>query len=70
MGDIVKDLAAARARAFEHGTICRGAGWSAPLTAAEIECLARGYSPLLVRPEHLLFFVPAIYAPPCGDRSL
>ncbi len=41
-----------------------GAGWSVELTADEMKALASGISPALVRPDKLVYYIPAVYVPP------
>lgn len=43
-----------------NGRIAEAAVWSAALDAAEIEALARGYRPSLIRPDKLLFYLPLV----------
>jgi hypothetical protein len=42
------------------GAIAEAAIWSTNLDTAEIAALATGYSPLLIRPANLIFYVPLI----------
>jgi hypothetical protein len=43
---------------YFKGHLAESAIWAAELTAAEIEQLAAGYSPLCVRPQSLVFYAP------------
>ena len=43
-----------------YGALAEVAGWSAVLTDAEVAVLARGYSPLFVRPQSLVAYWPTI----------
>jgi hypothetical protein len=45
---------------YLNGGLAEGAIWNVALTDAEVALLARGYSPLLVRPESLVFYAPLI----------
>lgn len=45
---------------YTSGMIAEAAVWSAALTDAEVAILALGVSPLLVRPESLVFYAPLI----------
>ena len=42
-------------------TKMNGAVWGVALTQGEIDALAAGISPLLIRPDHLLEYVPLRY---------
>lgn len=42
------------------GRLAELAIWDVELTAAELASLATGYSPLLIRPSNLIFYLPAI----------
>jgi hypothetical protein len=46
--------------AYMSGRIAEAAIWNAALTAAEAAALAAGYSPLLIRPANLVFYVPLV----------
>lgn len=41
-------------------SVAEGAVWNVALTADEITSLARGYSPMLIRPSALVWYVPAV----------
>lgn len=43
-----------------QGLIAEAAIWNAALTAAEVAILAKGFCPLLVRPESLVFYAPLL----------
>lgn len=45
---------------YANGSLAEIAIWNAALTAAEAATLAAGYSPLLVRPQSLVFYLPLI----------
>ncbi len=45
---------------FTNGSIAEAAIWNVALSAAEVAILAKGYSPLLVRPSGLVFYAPLI----------
>jgi hypothetical protein len=45
---------------YWDGDIAEAAIWNAALTDAEVATLAKGYSPLLIRPANLVFYVPLI----------
>ncbi len=38
-----------------------GAGWDVVLTREEIARLASGISPLLIRPDRLVYYAPLVY---------
>ncbi len=42
------------------GSIAEAAVWNAALTDAEVSILALGYSPLFVRPQNLVFYMPLV----------
>ena len=42
------------------GDIAEAAAWNVALTDAEVAILAKGYSPLFIRPQSLIFYVPLI----------
>src|SRR3990167_399937 len=43
-----------------NGKVAEAAIWNVALTAAEMAILGRGYSPLFVRPESLVFYAPLV----------
>ncbi len=45
---------------YINGRMAEVAMWSAALTAEEIAILAKGFSPYLIRPQSLVFYVPLI----------
>ena len=45
---------------YFDGRIAEGAVWSAALSDSEIAALAKGVSPLLIRPQSLLYYAPLI----------
>lgn len=45
------------------------ATWDRTLSAEEIAALAAGVSPLLIRPEALVFYQPLLKEPPCSLRT-
>ncbi len=45
---------------YMDGHIAEAAIWNVALTDAEVAILAKGYSPLLVRPSGLVFYAPSI----------
>lgn len=45
---------------FSNGEIAEVAMWSAALTADDMNALAKGFSPLLVRPQALVSYIPLI----------
>jgi hypothetical protein len=45
---------------YTNGRIAEVGFWGAVLTASEMVSLARGYSPLLIRPDALLSYVPLV----------
>ena len=45
---------------YFSGNLAEGAIWNVALTAAEVAILAKGYSPLLVRPQNLVAYWPMI----------
>lgn len=48
------------AHEFISGQVAEVAYWSVALTDAEVATLSKGYSPLFVRPESLIFYSPLI----------
>ena len=70
IGSYVADGSYGRSR-FKGG-IAESAMWDVALTAAEIDILAAGYSPLFVRPQNLVFYAPLIrgYQELIGGLSL
>ena len=59
-GDQVRVALAGDATLRFAGAIAEPAVWNVELTAAEIAVLARGYSPLFVRPQALVFYAPLV----------
>lgn len=55
----VRQWATGRSR-YLDGNLAELAIWNAALTDAEVASLAAGYSPLLIRPANLVFYVPLI----------
>ena len=53
---------------YMDGQIGEVGMWNVALTAAEILVLAAGYSPLLVRPESLVSYVPLVNNDPYQDH--
>ena len=53
-------LGLATPTAFMSGSIAEAAVWDVALTDAEVAILGLGYSPLMVRPQNLTFYVPLI----------
>lgn len=45
---------------YFSGSLAEAAIWNIALTAAEVAILGAGYSPLFVRPQNLVFYVPLI----------
>ena len=45
---------------FANGNIAEAAIWDVALTDAEVAILAKGFSPLLVRPQSLVFYAPLV----------
>lgn len=43
-----------------NGSLAEGAAWSAALSDREVAALAKGYSPLLIRPQSLIIYVPMV----------
>ena len=55
-----EQVGAIPANSYFSGNLAEGAIWNVALTAAGVAILAKGYSPLLVRPQNLVAYWPMI----------